>query len=101
MVICAPTGYVLSAAWGDTSKPGRAQVGYRWFRMEKLAVNGSYAQDDTFRAGTGTDLKGHDIYSNYAITRALTLGIRAAAVERLTTREDGKRARLDLTYKFN
>ncbi|PKB25364.1 porin-like protein [Novosphingobium kunmingense] len=95
------TGYVLSAGWGDTSKPGRLEVGYRWFRMEKLAVNGSYAQDDTFRAGTGTDLKGHDIYANYAVTRVLTLGIRAAAVERLITREGGKRVRLDLTYRFN
>lgn len=95
------TGYVLSAAWGDTSKPGHLQIGYRWFRMEALAVNGSYAQDDAFRAGTVTDLKGHDIYANYAISKVFTLGIRAAGVERLTTREDGKRARLDLTYKFN
>lgn len=94
------TGYVFSAAWGDTNKPRQLQLGYRWFRMEKLAVNGSYAHDDAFRSGTVTNLKGHDIYANYAITRAFTLGIRAMAVERLTTREDGKRARLDLTYKF-
>lgn len=94
------TGYVFSAAWGDASEPHHLLLGYRWFRMEKLAVNGSYAHDDPFRAGAVTDLKGHDIYANYAITNAFTLGIRAMAVERLTTREDGKRVRLDLTYKF-
>jgi hypothetical protein len=94
------TGYVFSASWGDTSKPGHLQLGYRWFRMERLAVNGSYAHDDAFRSGSVTNLKGHDINASYAITRAFTVGIRAFAAKRLTSRENGKRARLDLLYKF-
>ena len=99
------TGYVLSAAWGDTGAPGHFQLGYRYFRMEKFAVNASYAHDDVARFGTAaqaslTDLKGHDIYANYAVTKALTIGVRAMAVERLRSIEDGKRARLDLIYKF-
>jgi hypothetical protein len=100
------TGYVLSAAWGDTAKPHHWQLGYRWFHMEKLAVNASYAHDDLARFGTAaqaalTDLKGHDVYLNYALSSAFTIGLRAMAVERITTIENGKRARLDLTYKFN
>ncbi|MCB2060643.1 MAG: porin [Novosphingobium sp.] len=99
------TGYVLSAAWGDTKAPGHLQLGYRWFRMERLAVNASYAHDDVARFGTAsqaslTDLKGHDVYANYAVCDALSLGLRAMFVERLTSIEDGKRARIDLVYKF-
>jgi hypothetical protein len=100
------TGYVLSAAWGDTSKPGHFQIGYRWSHMEKLAVNGSYAHDDLARFGTAaqaalSDLKGHDIYVNVAVTKAITVGVRTMLVKRITNREDGKRARIDFTYKFN
>lgn len=99
------TGYVLSAAWGDTKAAGHLQLGYSWFRMERLAVNASYAHDDVARFGTAaqaslTDLKGHDIYANYAVTDALSLGARAMFVERLTSIEDGKRARFDVVYKF-
>ena len=98
------TGYVLSAAWGDTKSAGHLQLGYRWFRMERLAVNASYAHDDLARFGTSaqaalTDLKGHDVYANYAVTDALSLGARAMFVERLTNIENGKRARMDLIYQ--
>ncbi len=99
------TGYVLSVAWGDLSAPGRYQLGYRWFEMEKLAVNASYAHDDVARFGTAsqaalTDLKGHDFYANWAVTKALTVGVRTMFTERLTNREDGQRARLDFIYKL-
>jgi hypothetical protein len=100
------TGYVLSAAWGDTSKPGHFQLGYRWSHMEKLAVNASYAHDDLARFGTPaqaalTDLKGHDIYANVAVTKSITIGVRTMLVKRITNIENGKRARIDLSYKFN
>jgi hypothetical protein len=99
------TGYVLSAAWGDTSKPGNFQIGYRRFRMEKLAVNSSYAHDDVARFGTAsqatlTDLAGHDLYANVAVTKGVTLGARAMFVERITNGENGKRVRFDLAYAF-
>jgi hypothetical protein len=88
------------------STRGHFQLGYRYFHMERLAVNASYAHDDLARFGTAaqaalTDLKGHDLYANVAITKELTIGVRAMAVERITNIEDGKRARLDLVYKFN
>jgi hypothetical protein len=99
------TGYVLSSAWGDTAAPGHFQIGYRYFRMEKFAVNASYSHDDVARLGTATqaaltDLKGHDLFVSYVIAQGLTLSARAMAVERITNREDGKRARLDLAYSF-
>lgn len=99
------TGYVLSSTWGDTSAPGRFQVGYRYFRMERLAVNASYAHDDVARFGTATqasltDLGGHDIFANYAIMKRVTVGVRAMAVERVTNGEDGKRVRLDVVFAF-
>lgn len=99
------TGYVLSASWGDTSKPGRVQLGYRYSRMEQFAVNASYAHDDIARFGTAaqsrlTDTKGHDLYVNYALFPGFTAGVRAMFVERLTSIEDGKRVRLDLAYNF-
>lgn len=99
------TGFVISSAWGDTSAPGHLQVGYRYFRIEKLAMNASYAHDDVARFGNGsqasmTDLKGHDVYANYAITHALTIGVRAMVVKRLSNIEDGKRARLDIVFRL-
>jgi len=99
------TGYVVAAAWGDTNGPGHLQVGYRYFHIEKLAVNASYAHDDVARFGTAaqaalTDLEGHDVYANCAITSALTIGVRAMIVERLSNREDAKRARVDFIYKL-
>lgn len=99
------TGYVVSTAWGDTADPGRFQLGYRYFHMEKFAVNASYAHDDVARFGTAsqaalTDLQGHDLYANYALTRSVTIGVRAMKVERITNGEDGTRARLDLSYAF-
>jgi len=99
------TGFVLSATWGDTSKPGHWKLGYRYFRMEKFAVNASYAHDDVARFGTAaqaslTDLRGHDVEASYAIAGPLTVAVRMMAVERLTSIEDGKRARLDLVYSF-
>lgn len=94
-------GFVLGVAWGNTNKPGNFLIGYRWFRMEKLAVNGSYAHDDAIRSGTVTDLRGHDLYASYAVMKELTFNVRSFDVERLSNREDGKRVRFDLIYKFN
>jgi len=99
------TGYVLSAAWGDVARHGHLQLGYRWSHMEKLAVNASYAHDDVARLGNAqqsalTDLKGHDIFANYAITNRMVIGARAMFMQRITNREDGNRGRIDLSYTF-
>lgn len=99
------TGYVLQAAWGGTARPGDWQVGYRYSRVEQLAVNASYAHDDIARFGTAaqarlSDLVGHDLYANYAVARGLTAGVRAMVARRISNGEDGKRVRLDLVYGF-
>lgn len=99
------TGFVLSAAWGDTRKTGNVQIGYRYFRIERLAMNASYAHDDVARLGNAqqaalTDLRGHDLFANYALNSRLTLGVRTMAARRISSREDGRRARIDLIYSF-
>ncbi|HET8611587.1 MAG TPA: hypothetical protein VFL92_02350, partial [Sphingomonas sp.] len=99
------TGYVLSASLGDTAKAGHFELGYRYFRMEKLAVDASYAHDDVARFGTPseaslTDLEGHDLYANYALSRSLTAGFRVMIVHRITNAENGKRARFDIIFSF-
>ena len=99
------TGYVFSASLGDTSAPRHIQLGYRYFHIERLAVNSSYSHDDVSRLGVpsqaaNSDLAGHDIYANYAVNRHLTAGLRFMLVHRLTNPENGKRFRLDLTYSF-
>jgi hypothetical protein len=99
------TGYVLSAVWGGADEAGGLEAGYRYSRIERLAVNGSYSQDDIARFAAGsqaqvTGLRGHDLFANYAITDQLTAGVRVMFAERLDSVEDGKRARFDLVYSF-
>ena len=98
-------GYVFSALLGDTSGPRHFQFGYRYFHIERLAVNSSYSHDDISRLGVpsqaaNSDLAGHDIYANYAVNRHLTVGIRFMFAHRLTNPEDNRRFRLDLNYSF-
>ena len=46
------------------------------------------------------DVEGHDLFANYAVMKGLTVGVRAMRVERITNRENGSRARLDVVYSF-
>ena len=99
------TGYVLGAAWGGIEAAGRVQLGYRYFHMERLAVDASYAHDDASRLGipaqaANTDLQGHDLYVNFAVASHVVAGVRAIVSHRITSVEDDKRARFDVTYAF-
>jgi hypothetical protein len=99
------TGYVLSAAWGDTAASRHVQIGYRHFHMEKLAVDASYSHDDAARLGTAaqaalTDLKGDDLFANYAISKQLVVGVRTILAQRISTVERGNRVRLDVVFSF-
>jgi len=63
------------------------------------------AQDDWFRFGSATqtrssDFRGHELSAGYAVTDRLNVLARYFTVESITTREDGKRFRLDLNYSF-
>lgn len=99
------TGYLVSATLGAASKPGKWQAGYRFSRIERLAVNASYSHDDIARFGSATQAiltgtRAHDIFIEYRLSRPFSIGARAMQVERLNSVEDGKRARLDLVYRF-
>ncbi len=101
----ARTGFVLGAAWGDTAMPRHVQLGARYARMEKLAVDASYAHDDVSRLGTAqqaanTDIEGPDVYANYAFARHWTIGARVMLMERISSAEDDHRGRIDLTFSF-
>ncbi len=98
-------GYVASASLGDTSAPRHFQIGYRYFHIERLAANSSYSHDDISRLGVpsqaaNSDLAGHDLYANLAVSRHLTLGLRSMLAHRLTNAEKAKRFRLDFNYSF-
>jgi len=98
-------GFVLSARYGAMKKLGEWQVGYSYARIERLAVNASYAQDDWMRWGSATetragDFKGHEIRFGVGLGHGMNILARFYTVESLTTVEDGKRFRLDFNVKF-
>lgn len=99
------TGYVFSAVAGGTQRPGDWLLGYYYAHIEQLAVNNSFAQDDWVRWGNATqtrasDFKGHEIRIGRGLLPNVNLLARLYLVEALTSREDGKRFRLDLNFAF-
>ncbi len=98
-------GYVLSAQWGQLKKRNDWLIGYYYAHIETFAVNASYAQDDWIRFGSGaqtdaSDFEGHEIRAAYAVTKSINLMARLYLVKAITTRQDGKRFRVDLNWKF-
>lgn len=98
-------GFVASIALGQLKQAHDWQVGYYFARIERLAVNGSYAQDDWTRWGSATqtdssDYKGHEFRLSYALTPAWNIVNRLFIAEALTSPQDGKRFRVDLNYSF-
>ena len=98
-------GFVLSAIWGSAAKRGDWALGYLFGRLEALAVNASYAQDDWVRWGSATetdssDLRGHELRLVYGLGRAGNLVARLYLVEAISSTQDGKRFRLDYNVKF-
>ncbi len=98
-------GFVLSARYGAMKKLGEWQVGYSYSRIERLAVNASYAQDDWMRWGSATetrasDFKGHEIRFGVGLEHGMNVLARFYTVESLTSAEDGNRLRLDFNVSF-
>ncbi len=98
-------GYVLSGRWGELKEKGDWLAAYYYARIETLAVNASYAQDDWVRWGSATqtdssDLKGHEIRLGYCLSPDAHLIARLYLVEAITSEQDGNRFRLDFNYKF-
>lgn len=97
-------GFIVSAVWGST-KPGRWLGGVYFGEVQTLAVNASYAQDDWVRWGSATqtdssDLRGYELRLAYGVRQDLNVVLRYFDVESPTSPQDGKRARLDVNYKF-
>lgn len=99
------TGFVASVVLGQTKDPGDWLAGYYYARIETLSVNASFAQDDWIRWGSGgqtdsSDLEGHELRFAVALPRSMNLVARLYLVEALTSRQDGRRFRLDWNYRF-
>lgn len=98
-------GYVFSVVAGQLKERGDWLAGYYYAHVETFATNASYAQDDWARFGNGpqsdvTDIKGSELRVAYAFTKDLNLMARLFLVDAITSRQDGKRFRLDLNWKW-
>lgn len=98
-------GHVLSAVYGQLGKPGDWLLGVYQARIERFAVNASYAQDDWVRWGSATetdasDFKGIELRFARALSKNSNVMLRYYDAEALTSVQDGKRLRLDYNYRF-
>lgn len=98
-------GYVASVIYGNLKAPGDWLAGYYYARIEKFAVNSSYAQDDWVRWGSATetdssDFKGHELRAGCALQKNLNVLARLYLVDAITSVQDGKRFRVDFNYQF-
>jgi hypothetical protein len=102
------TGVVLTTAVGGRRRPGERgawEIGHTVARIEKLAVNASYAQDDWVRWGSATqtdssNLRGHEVSGRYWIAKDVDCQARAFVVRSISTPQDGVRARVDVNWRF-
>jgi hypothetical protein len=104
----ARTGVALMTTVGGRTRSGERgawEIGHTFARMEKLAVNASYAQDDWVRWGSATqtdssNLRGHEVSGRYWFSPRVDCHARAFFVKSLTTPQDGRRLRVDLNWRF-
>ena len=98
-------GLVISARYGALTEPGTWFLAYTYARIETLAVQSSYAEDDWVRWGTASetlssDLRGHELQFAHALAKQMNLVVRWYFVEAITTSEDGNRLRIDFNYTW-
>lgn len=98
-------GAVVSAHWGQANERTDWQIGYYFARIETLAVNASFAQDDWMRWGTApqtdaSDFKGQEFRFVYVPVNKMDVTARFYLVKAITSVQDGRRFRLDINYKF-
>lgn len=98
-------GHVFSVLYGGLKDKGDWLAGYYYARIERFAVNASYAQDDWVRWGSATesdssDFKGHELRAGYAFQKNFNVLARLYLVDAITSVQDGKRFRVDFNYKF-
>lgn len=105
-------GFVLEAALGSKGRRGDWLLGYFYSYLEALAVHSSYVADDWVRWGNAnqvraTNLKGSEFRVSYNFRDNISMIARVFFVDAIdllepgdTTKEDGKRFRLDLDWSF-
>jgi len=98
-------GWAVTATAGRLKQKGDWLGSWTWTRIEALAVNASFGQDDYFRWGnpdqtTSSDYEGHELRGGWKPHDAVTILGRLYRAESITTPEDGKRFRLDFIYEF-
>lgn len=99
------SGWVISARRGDASARGDWRFDYYFARIETLAVNASYAQDDWVRWGANgqtrsSGFQGHELRAAYGLGGGANITARLYIVDGLRSAEDGNRARIDLNWRF-
>ena len=97
--------FALSVTWGQLESRHDWLISYTWARIETLAVNASWAQDDSVRWGEGTqidgsDQKGHEFRGGYTILPGFFVLARLYLFQAITSVQDGKRFRVDVNYAF-
>jgi hypothetical protein len=98
-------GAVASIAFGDLEEKNHWLAAYYYARIETLAVNNSFSQDDWVRWGTptqtrGSNMKGHELRFGYCVAPRSNVVARLYLVDAITTIEDGNRFRVDLNHTF-
>jgi hypothetical protein len=99
-------GFLVSAHWGATGRRNDWQVGYYYVRIETLAVNASFAQDDWTRWGSATqtdssDFKGHELRFTYVpLNNRTTVVARLYVTDAITSGQESRRFRVDLNTSF-
>lgn len=98
-------GWVVSLQWGRTQQRGDWLLGYFLARIETLAVNASYSQDDWVRWGSatqtdGSDFEGHELRLAVGLGGGSNLVARLYLAEAITSPQDGRRFRVDYNLRF-
>ena len=104
-------GYVAEVLLGG-KEPGNWQFGYFYSRVEALASNNSYVQDDWVRWGNAnqvraTNLRGSEFRVLYTLRENFNVFARLFFVDAVgllepgdTTKETGNRFRIEFNWSF-
>ena len=98
-------GYDLFIHLGQQNNQGDWLLGYNYARIETLAVNSSFSQDDWMRWGSVTqtrssDFHGHEFQFGYVLPWKWKVLARLYTVESNNNQEDGNRFRIDFNRSF-
>ena len=98
-------GFVLSCQFSPDKLQGVFNFGYFYADIETLAVHNSYSQDDWMRWGGGGQTRssgftGHELGVTWRHSKRMNIVARVFSAESLDSVEDGKRARVEVNFRF-